>query len=140
MNTKGATHVENLTFGNFLRNYRETIGFGLREFASRIGVTASTLSAIELGNQVKIPDDFDLKAVATQLGIKSGTKDWNQLFDLASRKNDVPRDVKESLSSAEYGAELISLIRTIDRKRPDAKMIEELHRHLDQMLKATVRS
>ncbi len=134
----GLKIVETINFGNFLRNYREIVGYGLREFANLIGVTASTLSAIELG-QRNPADDFDLRAVALHLGIKQGTADWNKLFDLAARGKQAPKDVTESLSATEYGPQLISLLRTIERQRPDAKMIEELHKHLDSMLKATVR-
>lgn len=83
------------TFGEFLREYRETVGYGLRQFANEIGVSATVLSGIELG-QRKLPKSFPYKKVAKALGIDVGSDDWYRLIDLGS-SNTTPPDIEAVL-------------------------------------------
>lgn len=66
-------------FGTFLRSYRMGIGYGLREFAKDMGMSPSTLSAVEMGHRL-CPKSFDWNHAAKLLGIKDDTPDAKLFF------------------------------------------------------------
>lgn len=124
------------TFGAFLRNYREKVGYGLREFANEIGKNASVLSAIELGNRSHTFAQNELKQIAAYLGIKEGSDDWAVFFDLARKKGQIPADVQDVIENEKLGNFVFSLLRTVGRQRPTAEQIDDLNSYINTQLKA----
>lgn len=91
-------------FGTFLRSYRTAIGYRLREFAKDLGMSPSTLSAIELG-QRRCPRSFNWNKAATLLGLKDGSPDAEMFFSFRTASGIDPRFVaaaEEMLDTLEY--------------------------------------
>lgn len=91
-------------FGTFLRSYRMGVGYRLREFARDLGISPSTLSAIELG-QRKCPKSFDWNKAARLLGLKDGSTDA-ELFFMFKRASGIDPNLvdaaKDMLEALEY--------------------------------------
>ena len=91
-------------FGTFLRSYRMGVGYRLREFAKDLGMSPSTLSAIELG-QRKCPRSFNWDKAATLLGLKDGSPDAEMFFAFKAASGIDSRFVaaaEEMLDALEY--------------------------------------
>ena len=105
-------------FGSFLKTLRLKAGFGLRRFADLIEMPASNLSAIEHGRR-SMPIE-KLKLVAEVIGLKKGTNDWNDFFDLSSTSGQIPVDVQMIVNKGFVPA----LLRTIDNVQLSEKDIQ----------------
>ena len=77
------------TLGKALRAARMGRGFGLRELARRVGISATYLSRIETGEERRPPSEEALTALARDLAA-----DPDELLALAGR---VPADVLDIL-------------------------------------------
>ena len=114
-----------LTFGEYLRQLRLKANYGLRSFATAIEMQPSNLCNIEYGRTTPPQDKETLKLIATTLGLESGSKEWNTLFDLAVKHKHgaLPADV------AKYGGTtpgIPVLLRTIENKKLSKKELEDL--------------
>jgi transcriptional regulator with XRE-family HTH domain len=82
---------DNLQFGEYLRQLRLKAGFGLRRFAVLVEMKPSNLCDIEYGRR-SIPKDA-LHQIAEALGLEQGSPEWNTLFDLARKQDELPADI-----------------------------------------------
>ena len=90
------------TFGEILRDLRVKAGFGLREFAKKIGMQPSNLSFIENGRAKPPRTAATLQVIASVLGLKEKSKEWEEFFDAATRRGEIPADLKENADVAEF--------------------------------------
>lgn len=85
-------------FSNFLKAKRIEAGYGLREFARLIKMQPSNYCSIEAGSLV--PPSDKLYAIASNLGIKKGSKEYHLFMDAASETRDeIPADVAKLIKS-----------------------------------------
>lgn len=96
------------SFGSYLKESRLKAGFGLRRFANLIEMKASNLCDIEHGRR-RMPKER-LEATADVLGLEKGSSDWEQFFELARTRGELPADVQEMAERRFMPA----LLRTID--------------------------
>jgi transcriptional regulator with XRE-family HTH domain len=107
-------------FGSFLKTLRLKAGFGLRRFADLIEMPASNLSAVEHGRRSMPIEKLNLAAEV--IGLKKGTNDWNNFFDLSSAAGQIPADVQMIVNKGFVPA----LLRTIDNVQLSEKDIQNL--------------
>ena len=108
------------TFGVYLKKLRLRAGFGLRRFASLIEMKASNLCDIE-HNRRSMPKEY-LEPVAEALGLEQASPEWNEFFELASNKNELPADV-EKVAKRRF---VPALLRTIDNVQLSDDDIKQL--------------
>ncbi|MCW8811534.1 MAG: helix-turn-helix domain-containing protein [Ignavibacteriaceae bacterium] len=72
------------SFGEYIKNKRLELDLSLRKFCELVGLDPSNWSKIERGKLPAPEDREKLDQIATVLKIKKGSKNWQQLFDLAS--------------------------------------------------------
>ena len=110
-------------FGEILRELRIKAGFGLRTFAKAIGMQPSNLSFIENG-RVSPPRNAEmLEIMAHELGLKEETEEWEDFFDAAAKKGEIPIDLKSDKEITEF---IPILCRTISTSKLTRKQIIEL--------------
>jgi transcriptional regulator with XRE-family HTH domain len=128
---KSNSHEPAIAFGDFLRTTRVGNHITGRDAAAAAGILPSNLSKMEHGVLTPPRDDEKLKALASAIGIKTGTEEERRFFDLAaSAIESVPVDIKELLSS---DAAMPLLLRTIGNKRLTA---DEIHKLIDLVQKS----
>ncbi len=112
---------EATTFGAFFKKRRMALGLTLREFCHENGLDAGNLSRLERG-LMPPPQGEKLAAYAETLGLKEGSDEWYEFFDLAAaEKGRIPED----LQTEEVLDKLPILFRTIrGQKVPDDKLDE----------------
>jgi len=71
-------------FGDYIKNKRLELDLSLRKFCELAGLDPSNWSKIERGRLPAPEDREKLDQIAKVLKIKKASKDWQQLFDLAS--------------------------------------------------------
>ncbi len=96
------------SFGSYLKELRLKSGFGLRRFANLIEMKASNLCDIE-HNRRSMPKEY-LEPVAEALSLEKNSSDWEQFFELARTRGELPADVQEMAERRFMPA----LLRTID--------------------------
>jgi len=113
-------------FGTYLKKIRIEKGYGLRKFAKAIDMLPSNLCHIETGRQAP-PRNVDwLKKVLNVLGIKEGSQEWDKLFELQTKRGEIPADIKEYFIQ-KNALDIVPLMaRTIKNKRLTRKQIEKL--------------
>jgi len=72
------------SFGDYIKSKRLEFDLSLRKFCELAGLDPSNWSKIERGKLPAPEDREKLDQIAKVLKIKKGSKDWQQLFDLAS--------------------------------------------------------
>lgn len=112
------------TFGEFFRQKRVGAGFTLRSFSARFGFDPAYISRLER-DLLPPPEDKDkLEGLAKALGIKEGSSEWINFFDIAYiSKGKVPNDILEDKKSMKY---LPLLFRTARGGRLSKKRLKEL--------------
>jgi transcriptional regulator with XRE-family HTH domain len=103
-----AMRGDNNSFGFYLKKLRLKAGFGLRRFASLIEMKASNLCDIE-HNRRSIPKEY-LEPIAEALGLEKESAEWNRLFELSRKADELPADVEKIVRRKFVPA----LLRTID--------------------------
>jgi transcriptional regulator with XRE-family HTH domain len=116
MNTKNQ-------FGEVLRDLRIKAGFGLKEFAKKIGMQASNLSFIENGRVSPPRKAETLEVVAQALGLKEGSEEWALFFDGAAKPGEIPADVRKNKHISEF---IPLLCRTISTSKLNKEQIQQL--------------
>lgn len=116
--------ASNQNFGDFFREKRVESGLTLRSFCARFGFDPAYISRIERGLLTPPEDKDKLEGLAKALGLKEGSTNWVNFFDMAYlSKGKVPQDILEDGKSAKY---LPLLFRTARGERLSKKKIKEL--------------
>lgn len=112
--------MNNLTFGEKLRQLREEHDLSLRELASRVGVSAAFLSDVELGR--RFPSSEKLSSLAKKL--KVSVEELRQ-FDF--------RGEAENIRKMMFADPAVGLaFRTVAEKMKEGLSAEEIVRRLGQ--------
>ncbi len=122
--------MERETFGNFVRQRREELRLGLRQFCAELNFDPSRWSKVERGVLQPPSDDGILREIRKALRIKKDSSDWNKLKDLASfGRGEIPKDIMED---EELVACLPLVFRTLRNEKPTSEQLynlAELIRH-----------
>lgn len=112
------------TFGIFFKEKRRESGLTLREFCRKNGFDAGNISKIERGLLPPPQSREKISEYADALGIKEGTDDWIEFFDLAATgAGRIPSDIA---SNDELMNALPILFRSIRKKDIDDEGLESL--------------
>ena len=115
--------MEGDSFGEFLREQRLKTGYSLRTFAKVIDMQPSNLSFIESGKTNPPRSTEILFKIASALGLKKDSREWGELFDLASKEASVPADIAADKNIRDY---LPIMLRTIAEARLTKQQLKEL--------------
>jgi transcriptional regulator with XRE-family HTH domain len=111
-------------FGDFFKEKRNQKGSTLREFCRTYGLDPGNISKLERGMLPPPESKEKLEKYASALGLKSGTDDWYQFFDLAAAcKGVIPCDL---LEDEELVKRLPIIFRTFRSKKVSKKTVEDL--------------
>lgn len=119
------------SFGSLVRHHRMQLGLGLREFADLVGMQASNLSAIE-HDQRPVVNAETLRSLAQSLGLEEYSSAWDEFFSAARPKGKPPADVSECFESKA----VVSLLRTINRRKPTEEQLRKFQALLDNEMGA----
>jgi transcriptional regulator with XRE-family HTH domain len=113
-----------LTFGDFFRTRRVSLGLTLRTFSERFGYDPGNISRLERDILSPSIDKQKLKGYAVALKIPKDSEEWVNFFDLAhAAKGKLPEDILKDKRSVKY---LPLLFRTARGKKLSKKKLEEL--------------
>jgi len=88
--------AERISFGEFLKTRRIATGKTLREFCREHALDPGNMSRMERGLLPPPRDREKLEAYAGYLGLKKGSTEWFEFFDLAAAQaGTLPEDLKE---------------------------------------------
>ncbi len=119
-----------MTFGEFVKAKRLKKGLGLREFCKLAQMDASNWSKIERGKLAPPSKRDVLERVAKIVGLKKGSDDWLEFFNLASvAQGRIPESVYED---EEIVSKLPVFFRTISGKQHTQEELDELIKLLKQ--------
>jgi transcriptional regulator with XRE-family HTH domain len=111
-------------FGNRLKEIRIAKGVTLREFCQANGLDPGNYSRLERGLFPAPQKEELLAKYATALGLKKGTDEWLEFFDLAAAsRGEIPRDL---LSDEEVVEKLPALFRTLRGSPITEDQLDEL--------------
>jgi len=115
-------------WGEFVRSKRLEAGYGLRQFASLVGILPSNYNHMEKGRMSPPQDKARLDQIAEVLGMEDGSEDYHQLMDLAvAGKDKLPADVEAYAKQNEL---VPILLRTLENRKLSN---EEFSRLVDQL-------
>lgn len=117
-------------FGDYVREKRQELRIGLREFCNALNLDPSRWSKVERGS-LQPPKDEDLLAkIAKVLKISRTGSDWERFRDLAIfSRGEIPEDLMEDKKLV---ATLPLVFRTVAREKPTREQLlslAELLRH-----------
>lgn len=113
-----------LTFGEFFKAKRIELGQTLREFCKLHGLDAGNISKIERGVLSPPEAKEKLGQYCECLGIKEGSSDWYEFFDLAAAaKGSIPADLRTDQRVLDA---LPIIFRTFRNRKLSATKIDEL--------------
>jgi len=117
--------IDNITFGDFIRELRLEFGFGLREFARKLEISPSYLNDIEKQKRAA-PKASIVYEIAKLLNA-----DIKRIMDLASEsRNDIAADVYEMIQKS---PETVELLRAIHDFSPSEHQIKQMRDSLMTM-------
>lgn len=117
-----------MRFGAYFKELRLKTGLTLREFCLKHGLDPGNLSRLERGLVTPPQGREKLEEYAQFLGLKKGSDEWYQFFDLASTEaGRIPEDV---LSDEEVVAKLPLLFRTLRGQKVPEDKLDELIRKI----------
>lgn len=118
----------NTPFGKLLKKLRIEKGLTLREFCQAHGFDPGNYSRLERGLFAPPHKEELLEKYATALGLKRGSDEWLEFFDLAAAsRGEIPKDL---LSDEELLEKLPALFRTL---RGSALSPDDLDRLIEKM-------
>jgi len=120
-----------LLFGEYFKKRRLAIGKTLRQFCLENGLDAGNISKIERGILPPPQSREKLENYATCLGIKEGTDEWLELFDIA--RTDMGRIPEEILANKDIAAHLPLVFRTLKGQKLTGEQLEKLARELEKL-------
>ena len=114
-------------FGAFFAKIRrERLGVSLREFCNEHGFDAGNISKLERGKLPPPRSREKLERYASALGLKEGSDEWLEFFDLAAAsRGEVPPDI---MREEEVVEQLPILFRTLRGESVPDEQLEELIR------------
>jgi transcriptional regulator with XRE-family HTH domain len=113
-----------LTFGEFFKAKRIERGHTLREFCKLHGLDPGNISKIERGLLAPPESKEKLSQYCKYLGIKEGSSDWFDFFDLAAAaKGSIPADLRNDQRVLDA---LPIIFRTFRDRKISATKIDEL--------------
>lgn len=111
------------TFGDFLKTLRSKTGLTLRAFCQNHGIDPGNWSKLERGI-LSPPHAEKLEQYAKLVGLKKGTDEWLEFFDLAAAaRGEFPDDV---MADAKVVGQLPVLFRTLRGQRVEPDKLDEL--------------
>ncbi|MBM3284723.1 MAG: helix-turn-helix transcriptional regulator, partial [Candidatus Aminicenantes bacterium] len=111
-------------FGEFFKNKRIEKGWTLRKFCELNGFDPGNISKIERGMLPPPTSGEKLERYALSLGLKRGSNDWLEFFDLAAAsKGKIPADF---LDDSDLVKKLPLIFRTIRGKKVSSKKLDDL--------------
>jgi transcriptional regulator with XRE-family HTH domain len=110
-------------FGDVLRELRIKAGFGLREFAQKIGMQPSNLSFIENGRSPAPRKAETLELIAGALKLTEDSEDWARFFDSAAGPGHIPADLHKNKHVKEF---IPLLCRSLSTAKLTKAQIEQL--------------
>lgn len=111
-------------FGKFIKSVRISNGRTLRDHCADNGIDPGNYSRLERGLYPPPQKQELLEKYATALGIKEGTDQWMEFFDLASAaKGEIPKDL---LSDSDLVEKLPLLFRTLRAEAVSNDKLDEL--------------
>ena len=111
-------------FGEYFKKKRIEKGFTLREFCRRFDLDPGNISKLERGMLSPPESEEKLDEYASALGLKNGTDEWYQFFDLAAAsKGVIPRELMED---EELVKSLPIIFRTFRSKRISKMTVVDL--------------
>ena len=118
-------------FGEYFKKRRLAIGKTLREFCLENGLDAGNVSKIERGILPPPQSREKLERYAQYLGIKEGSDEWLEFFDIA--RADVGRIPEEILANKDLMAHLPLVFRTLKGQKLTGEQLEKLARELERL-------
>lgn len=113
-----------MNFGEFFKKLRTKKGITLRQFCETNSFDPGNISKLERGVLPAPHADDKLKAYAKALGIKSGTDDYLEFFDLATASNKT--FTIKNIEGDELLNRLPVLFRSIDKKDITEDQLERI--------------
>jgi transcriptional regulator with XRE-family HTH domain len=108
-------------FGDLLKRLRKDRGKTLREFCIENGLDPGNYSRLERG---MYPPPQNVEKYAQALGLKEGSAEWLELFDVASaERGQIPADI---MSDAEVVDKLPVVFRTLRAKQISPEDLDDL--------------
>ena len=119
-------------WGQFVREKRLGLGYGLRRFAELVGMLPSNYNHMEKGRMSPPQSKKRLDQIAEILGITAGSPEYHTFMDLAvANKDKLPVDVEAYAKENEL---VPVLLRTLKNRRMTDAEIEQLVRQLNEDL------
>lgn len=120
--------MEKNLFGDFFKKKRIESGLTLRRFCEKYGFDPGNMSKLERGILPPPESREKLEEYARYLGLKKGSNDWYQFFDLATTaRGRIPEEI---MRDEEIVAKLPTLFRTLRGKKIADEKLEELIRKI----------
>jgi transcriptional regulator with XRE-family HTH domain len=120
---KGKTNMPN-RFSAMLKRLRLERGLTLREFCLKNKIDPGNYSRLERGLFPPPETNDIIEKYALALGVKPGTNEWLELFDLAAaERGRIPEDI---MSDEKIVEKLPVLFRTMRGKPFSSKKLDEL--------------
>jgi len=120
-----------IIFGEFFKAKRIEKGMTLRGFCKKFGLDPGNISKMERGLLPPPASREKLEMFARHLGLKKGSDDWIEFFDLASScRGQLPEDL---VNDAQVVKRLPLIFRTIRGKKISEKELDEF---IDKIRKA----
>ncbi len=111
-------------FGEYFKQKRIEKGFTLREFCRKFDLDPGNISKLERGMLPPPESKAKLEEYASALGLRNGTDEWYQFFDLAAAcKGVIPRELMED---KELIKSLPIIFRTFRSKKVSKKAVADL--------------
>ena len=118
------------SFGQFFESLRQRNGLTLREFCKKAGADPANISRMERGLMSPPKGRDILERYAAALGLRQGTDDWYEFFDLAAvAQGVVPEDI---LSDANLVKALPLFFRTLRGQKPSVAEMKRLAEKIRQ--------
>lgn len=115
-------------FAAFFKAMRMKLGVSLREFCLERKLDPGNVSRMERGLVPPPQSQEKLVEFAGHLGLKKGSDEWKQFFDLAAAESGrIPDDV---LCDKEVVAKLPILFRTLRGEKVPEDKLNDLLRHI----------
>ena len=112
------------TFGQYLKELRTKKRITLREHCLKHGFDPGNYSRLERGFYPPPQKQELLEKYATALGIREGSDEWTEFFDLAAAaRGELPRDL---LDDSELVKKLPVLFRTLRANSVSEEKLDEL--------------
>jgi transcriptional regulator with XRE-family HTH domain len=127
-----------MDWGEFVRGKRLAAGYGLRQFASLVGILPSNYNHMEKGRMAPPQDKAKLDQIAEVLDMEAGSGEYAELMDLAVKgKDKLPADVEEFARRNELVPVLLrTLSNTKLTKGQLRDLMQQLNRDLSRARKA----